>query len=120
MALERQGDVHIEVEIQSNSEFQSLTSSPTRSPVPPRLQINVQDAYQIQFGRSIYAQKEDEMSFLIGQCHVQLKSDWTRITQTTSIYRVQLIQELSILKLMPRSHTTSNWGVLRLLGKVRR
>jgi hypothetical protein len=28
-ALERQGDAHIMVEIQSNSEFQSLTSSPT-------------------------------------------------------------------------------------------
>jgi hypothetical protein len=31
-ALERQGDVHIKLEIQSNSEFQSLTSSPTQSP----------------------------------------------------------------------------------------
>jgi hypothetical protein len=27
--LEGQGDMHIKVEIQSNSEFQSLTSSPT-------------------------------------------------------------------------------------------
>jgi hypothetical protein len=40
-ALERQGNVHIKVEIQSNSEFQSLTSSPTRCPGPPRLQIDV-------------------------------------------------------------------------------
>jgi hypothetical protein len=30
--LERQGDAHIKVDIQSNSEFQSLTSSPTQSP----------------------------------------------------------------------------------------
>jgi hypothetical protein len=29
--LQRQEDAHIMVEIQSNSEFQSLTSSPTRS-----------------------------------------------------------------------------------------
>jgi hypothetical protein len=29
--LERQEDAHIKVEIQSNSEFQSLTSSPTQS-----------------------------------------------------------------------------------------
>jgi hypothetical protein len=33
--LERQGDAHIKVEIQSNSEFQSLTSSPTWSLGPP-------------------------------------------------------------------------------------
>jgi hypothetical protein len=36
-ALERQGDAHINVDIQSNSEFQSLTLSPTRSLEPPRL-----------------------------------------------------------------------------------
>jgi hypothetical protein len=29
--LERQGDAHIKVEIQSNSEFQSLTLNPTQS-----------------------------------------------------------------------------------------
>jgi hypothetical protein len=49
-ALERQGDAHIKVEIQSNSEFQSLTSSPTRSSGPLWLQIDVHDAYQIGFG----------------------------------------------------------------------
>jgi hypothetical protein len=32
---ERQRDVHIKVKIKSISEFQSLTSSPTRSPGPP-------------------------------------------------------------------------------------
>jgi hypothetical protein len=31
-ALERQGEAHVKVEMQSNLEFQSLTSSPTRSP----------------------------------------------------------------------------------------
>jgi hypothetical protein len=40
-ALERQGDVHIKVEIQSNSEIQSLTSSKTQSPGLPHLQIDV-------------------------------------------------------------------------------
>jgi hypothetical protein len=44
-AVERQGDVHIKVEIQSNLEFQSLTSSPG----PPCIQIDVQDAYEIGF-----------------------------------------------------------------------
>jgi phosphoribosylanthranilate isomerase len=52
--LERQGDVNIKVEIQSNLEFQSLTSSSTQSSGPPQLQIYVQDAY---------AQKEDEITF---------------------------------------------------------
>jgi hypothetical protein len=51
------------VEIQSNLEFQSLTSSPTQSPGPPQLHIDVQNAYQIRFGRSTYAQKEDEITF---------------------------------------------------------
>jgi hypothetical protein len=41
--LESQGDAHIKVEITSNSEFQSLTSSPTQSLGPPRLQIDVKD-----------------------------------------------------------------------------
>jgi hypothetical protein len=48
-ALERQGDMHIKVEIQSNLKFQSLTSSPTRSSVPPQLQIDVHDTYNIRF-----------------------------------------------------------------------
>jgi hypothetical protein len=61
--LERQGDAHIKVEIQSNSEFQSLTSSPTRNPGPPQLQINVQDAYEIRFRLSTYARKDDEIKF---------------------------------------------------------
>jgi hypothetical protein len=61
--LRRQGDAHIEVEIQSNSEFQSLTSSPTQSPGPPQIQIDVQDSYEIRFGRSTYARKEDEIKF---------------------------------------------------------
>jgi hypothetical protein len=58
--MDRQGDVDIKVKIQSNSEFQSLTSSPTQSLGSPRLQINVQDAYEIRFGCSTYAQKEGE------------------------------------------------------------
>jgi hypothetical protein len=61
--LERQGDAHIKVEIQSNSKFQSLTSSPTQNPGPPWLQIDVQDAYEIGFGRSTYAQQEDKINF---------------------------------------------------------
>jgi hypothetical protein len=46
-AVERQVDAHIKVEIQSNSKSQSLTLSPTRSPGPHRLQIDVQDAKKL-------------------------------------------------------------------------
>jgi hypothetical protein len=62
-ALERQEDVHINVEIQCNSEFQCSTLSPTRSSGPHQLDIDVQDAYKISFGRSTYAQKEAEINF---------------------------------------------------------
>jgi hypothetical protein len=41
MVLESQGNMHNMVEVQANSESRSLTSSPTRSPGPPCLQINV-------------------------------------------------------------------------------
>jgi hypothetical protein len=53
------------VEIPSNSEFLKLTSSSTRSLGPPRLPIDVQDAYENGFGCSTYAWKEDEIRFLM-------------------------------------------------------
>jgi hypothetical protein len=58
--LESQGDVHAKVN-QSNSELPSL--SPTRSLGPPRIQINVQIAYNLHFGRSTYARKAKEITF---------------------------------------------------------
>jgi hypothetical protein len=61
--LERQGDVHFEVEIQSNLEFHCLIASPTQSPGPPHLLIDVQDAYEIRFWGSTYEWKEDEINF---------------------------------------------------------
>jgi hypothetical protein len=48
--LESQGDMHEKVANQSNSELPS--SSPTWSPGPPRIQIDVQIAYDLHFGRS--------------------------------------------------------------------
>jgi hypothetical protein len=48
--LESQGNTHNMVEGQANSESRSLTSSPTRSPEPPCLQIDVQDASDLRFG----------------------------------------------------------------------
>jgi hypothetical protein len=63
--LESQGDVHEKVANQSNSELSS--SSPTQSPGPPRIQIDVQIAYNLCFGRSIYARKDKEISFPMAQ-----------------------------------------------------
>jgi hypothetical protein len=59
--LESQGDVHEKVANQSTSELPS--SSPSRSPEPPRIQIDVQIAYDLHFGRSTYAQKSKERTF---------------------------------------------------------
>jgi hypothetical protein len=59
--LESQGDVHEKVANQSNSELPS--SSPTRSPGPSRIQIDVQIAYDLHFGQSTYARKAKEITF---------------------------------------------------------
>jgi hypothetical protein len=59
--LESQGDVHAKVVNQSNSELPS--SSPTQSPGPPRIQIDVQIAYDIRFRHSTYARKSKEITF---------------------------------------------------------
>jgi hypothetical protein len=59
--LESQGDVHEKVVNQSNSELLSLSS--TRSPGPPRIQIDVQIACDLRFGHSIYEQKDKEITF---------------------------------------------------------
>jgi hypothetical protein len=61
--LESQGDVHEKVANQSNSEL--LSSSPTQSLGPPRIQIDVQIAYDLYFGRSTYARKAKEITFLM-------------------------------------------------------
>jgi hypothetical protein len=61
--LESQGDMHVKVANQSNSELPS--SSPTWSPGPPRIQIDVQIAYDLCFGRSTYVQKAKEVTFLM-------------------------------------------------------
>jgi hypothetical protein len=58
--LESQGDVHEKVANQSNSELSS--SSPTQSPGPPHIQIDVQIAYDLHFERSTYARKFKEIT----------------------------------------------------------
>jgi hypothetical protein len=59
--LERQGDVHEKVVNQSNLELPN--SSPTRTLGPPCIQIDVQIAYNLRFGRSTYARKAKEINF---------------------------------------------------------
>jgi hypothetical protein len=59
--LESQEDMHEKVVNQSNSEL--LSSSPTQSPGPSCIQIDVQIAYDIRFGRSTYARKPKKITF---------------------------------------------------------
>jgi hypothetical protein len=59
--LESQGDMHEKVTNQPNSELPS--SSPTQSPEPPHIQIDVQIAYDLCFGLSTYARKAKEITF---------------------------------------------------------
>jgi hypothetical protein len=59
--LESQGDVHEKVANQSNLELPS--SSPIWSLGPPHIQIDVQIAYDLCFGRSTYARKAMEINF---------------------------------------------------------
>jgi hypothetical protein len=59
--LKSQGDMHKKVVNQSNSELSS--SSPTRSPGPPHIQIDVQIVNNLRFGHSTYAQKAKEITF---------------------------------------------------------
>jgi hypothetical protein len=61
--VESQGDMHEKVANQSNSGLPSL--SPTPSPVPPRIQIDVQIAYDLRFGHSTYVRKAKEITFLM-------------------------------------------------------
>jgi hypothetical protein len=69
--LESQGDVHVKVANQSNSELPS--SSPTRSPIPPRIQIDVQIAYDLRFVHSTYARKAKEITFPMALVPCQTK-----------------------------------------------
>jgi hypothetical protein len=59
--LESQRDVHENVAYQSNSELP--TPSPTRSSGPPRIQIDVQIAYDLRFGHSTYARTAKGIRF---------------------------------------------------------
>jgi hypothetical protein len=74
--LESKGDMHEKVTKQSNSELPS--SSPTRSTGPPHIQIDVQIAYHLCFGRSTYARKSKEITFLMAPVSYQTKIEVVR------------------------------------------
>jgi hypothetical protein len=78
--LENQGDVHEKVANQSNSELPSL--SPTRSPGPPHIQIDVQIAYVLHMHGKIRI-----YTFQWNQSHVKLKSESSAIIKTVPISR---------------------------------
>jgi hypothetical protein len=59
--LGSQGDMHEKVANQSNSEL--LSSSPTRTPGLPHIQIDVQIAYDLHFGCSTYARKAKDINY---------------------------------------------------------
>jgi hypothetical protein len=57
--LESQGDVHEKVA----NQLELPSSSPTRSPGQPRIQIDVQIAYDLCFRHSTYSRKANEITF---------------------------------------------------------
>jgi hypothetical protein len=118
--LQRQGDAHIKVEIQSNSEFQSLTLSPTQSPGPLQIQINVHDTYKIEFGHFTYARKEHEINILVELVLGPNKIIFHQNCQNNFNIQSPTHPGAVTLKLPPRSHITSNCGILGLFGKVKR
>jgi hypothetical protein len=83
--LESQGDMHEKVVNQSNSELSS--SSLTRSPGPPHIQIDVQVAYGLRFGLSTYAQKAKEITFKLVLVSCPTKIRVVRNHQTSTNFQ---------------------------------
>jgi hypothetical protein len=83
--LESQGDVHEKVANQSNSELPN--SSPTRSPGPPHIQIDVQIAYDLRFRRSTYARKAKDITFPMELVSCPTKIEVVRNHQNTTNFQ---------------------------------
>jgi hypothetical protein len=71
--------------IQFKSELPSL--SPTRSPGPPRIQIDVQIVYDLRFGHSTHSRKDKEITFPMApvSCPTKMESSATIKTILISI-----------------------------------
>jgi hypothetical protein len=83
--LESQGDMHEKVVNQSNSKLPS--SSPTRSPGPAHIQIDVQIAYDLCFGHSTYARKAKETTFPMALVSYSTKLESSVIIKIVPISR---------------------------------
>jgi hypothetical protein len=83
--LESQEDVHEKVANQSNSELPSL--SPTRSSGSFHIQIDVQSAYDLRFGRSTYARKAKEITFPMELISCPTKIEVVRNHQNTTDFQ---------------------------------
>jgi hypothetical protein len=86
--LESQGDVHEKVADQSNLELSSL--SPTRSLGLPRIQIDVQIAYDLRFGRSTYARKAKKITFPMALVSYPTKIEVVRNHQKSTNFQNRL------------------------------
>jgi hypothetical protein len=83
--LESQGEVHEKVVNQSYSELPSL--SLTRSIGPPRVQINVQIAYDLCFRHSIYERKDKEITFPMALVSYPTKIEVVRNHQNSANFQ---------------------------------
>jgi hypothetical protein len=98
--LESQGDVHEMVVNQSNLELPSL--SPTWSPGPPHIQIDVQIAYDLRYGHSTYARKAKEITFPMALVPCPTKIGVVRNHQNSTDFQIRFWCCATIL---------ARWGV---------
>jgi hypothetical protein len=112
--LESQGDVHEKVANQSNSELPSL--SPTRSPGPPRIQIDVQIAYDLRFGHYTYSWKAKEITFPMTLVSCPTKIGVIHNHQNNTDFQNRFLVLRHYFGLMGR---VSSWSPLGMHPKVR-
>jgi hypothetical protein len=111
--LESQGDMHEKVANQSNSELPS--SSPTQSLGPPRIQIDVQTAYDLHFGRYTYARKAKEIAFPMELVSCLTKIGVVRNHQNSTDFQNHFWCCTTILALMGH---VSSWSPLWMHHRV--
>jgi hypothetical protein len=112
--LESQGDVHDKVANQSNSELPS--SSPTQSPGPPHIQIDVQIAYDLRFGCSTYSRKDKEITFPMALVSCPTKIGVVRNHQNNTDFQNHFLVLHHYFGPMGRA---SSWSPLGMHPRVR-
>jgi hypothetical protein len=99
---------------QSNLELSS--SSLTRSPGPPHIQIDVQIAYDLPFGRSTYARKDKEITFQLILVSSRTKIGVIRNHQNSTDFQNHFF--VLHLHFGPMGHVSS-WSPLGTRPRVR-